>query len=727
MSYKSLSKEHVTESDIVVQAPIAIENIKWSALTSDQSVLKNVQRIVEDMGNVSTYSRVRVGCAITSTTDTIHLGSGSLMINGRWLRQAATEDFTTTQLSGTVASGDRMLLAKVLKSADNWGTEGNLREVENESFCLVEKALTDTIEDDELLLATYTRDGSNVISSITNIHTADYEEIRTNDIIDPNKKGVRIVAWDGTVLSTLTKTSSVFTQNVVLQSDLTVNGTLNADTISPDTLTYVNINSLKIYNNKLEASNGGYIDFDTSSLITISGNPIKLNNDTTINGTLNVSGNVTYSSDFTIGGILNVNTIDDNGNGSITFSSPIIGQYYSNESTTYPNVVINNGSLIAYDSSGNNKVQIEGDTGIISNYLSISNSLTVQDTAIFTVSGTANFSGTTTIHEAVFNGSSRVNDNEAFYFGTNNEWKLVHYPTDIDPNRFVIETTDNADENTYIAFQFFENYCFTVSSDEVNIFGNKLSLDANGTKYIQYDSTDDEIDITASLNVTGGIKTTTRKQITFGGFGGWIDLEESASAPNEVDMSLTQITDILFKQPFFRNLAVGSDGSFEMITESAFDDLTGSITLPAFKVISSGNSLNGYLRVPFRLNTKPDNIKFKKVIVGTNIYCANDNNNWNSSVATLKLSLYQWYANGNAPFYGKQVGLGLEHLIGQITQGTDAGWNTLSTTFDWNAISTDGGSNYILEIHVTIDNNTSPSDTIRCLIGRIVLEYEEKI
>ena len=93
MAAQELTKENITQSNIVDGGGIVIEDIKWG-VTNEQSVLTNAQRTIEDMMDLATQSRVRLGLGVTTagSSSTFTIGSGAGLINGRWLRLVADTD-----------------------------------------------------------------------------------------------------------------------------------------------------------------------------------------------------------------------------------------------------------------------------------------------------------------------------------------------------------------------------------------------------------------------------------------------------------------------------------------------------------------------------------------------------------------------------------------------------------------------------------------------------------
>jgi len=714
MSYKTLSKEHITESDIVEQSPIVIENIKWSALTSDQSVFKNTQRIIEDMMDVGVLSRIRNGCEITNTDSTIHLAAGNLMINGRWLRQASSEDFTTTQLSGTVTSGNRLLVAKILESADDWQIDGNLREVENESFVLVEKAITDTIEDDEILLATYTRAETTLdISSIINVHTTGYPETRVNDIIAKNSYSVRIKSYKGEVIAEFNTSGITFNYNVdlgsnnidvynftadndaLIKNNLIVSGSLAVDTIILDNATSLSLNSMIFDPNKITAQNGSYIDFDTS--ITISGAPITLNDNVTI----------------TAGKKIYVNEIDDVSGGIVEFtagttvsgsSAEFENGLFQTLSVPYglnPSIYISSaGQLSAFNTLGNVTVTIDGDTGISTNWLTADSGATINGD--ITISGLATFSGNIEMNQLNTSIKNTVGSLTLSGSGINI----------ISPTSIVLNSSQISVSGAIIEFG---------EDGDLKINAN-TELELSGLNGVR---------IPTNLYVDGEIITTTSKSITLGGFGAWHYISSSIDAPNDASsQSFSSINASIFQYPFWIKISDTYDCNFSMTEEDAFGDLTGDIILPDFHKDDNGIG-QAYFRTPFKIDIKSSKTTFKGIKIGVNAYCI-EPANWDTSSIEIKVYLYQWYANATQPYYGTKYTIINGEQIAAITSANN-GWGEFELTGNWNSVAdsdADDGCIYLLELFVNINNQalgTLTKNDIHCKIGRIVIYYDEKI
>lgn len=253
---KSLPKEKITESDLVEGGDLVIENIKWGG--TDRSTLKNAQRIIEDMMDVSVPSRVRVGCGITTGGDItqVRIAAGNLCINGRWLRVTANEDFTIANLSGSASNGDRIVVVELSQVADNWeGGYGNRRNVELESFYLREIGADSGTTDNQLALATYTRT-SDDISSIVNVNTPNVPESRFNHLIAKTDDNLVLKTYKGTELLTLTPSLVTIHNPLDIEGALDVSGNI----VVGGTVDAVDVSLLKSDFDTLDTDVDGFPD-----------------------------------------------------------------------------------------------------------------------------------------------------------------------------------------------------------------------------------------------------------------------------------------------------------------------------------------------------------------------------------------------------------------------------------------------------------------------------------
>jgi len=314
MAKESISKRHITQSNVQDGGGIVIEDMQWNASGNERSILTNAQRTIEDMLDLGPQSRVRWGLGISSGAGTsFDISSGAALVNGRWWFTSGTTNILVTDLyQETTVAGERIVGIYVNEAADSiTDSVGNIRDESGEVFYVWESGSDAEIPDNVLPIALITRDAASGVSAVTNLHSDDYPEVRANEWISLNEESMRVKDYKGKVLLTMTS------------------GTITV----PDNLTVTKIGTI----DDLVVGGSGTIaeTLDVTGLTTV--DDLVIGGSGTIAETLDITG-LTTVDDIVIGGsgtiaetldVTGLTTVDDlviGGSGTVTETLDVTGK-----------------------------------------------------------------------------------------------------------------------------------------------------------------------------------------------------------------------------------------------------------------------------------------------------------------------------------------------------------------------------------------------------------------